>query len=90
VHIATATSQFILAVMALTGTLIQVADGSLGWGEAPRLLMLAVGAIAGAQIGARMSSRIHECWIMRSLAVALGLVGVRVLVLALARTPFLW
>jgi len=88
VHIATATSHFILAVMALTGTGIHVLDGSLGWGEAPYVLLLGSGAVAGAQIGARLSRRIHGRWILRSLAVALGLVGIRILILALAPLPF--
>ncbi|MCU0914591.1 MAG: sulfite exporter TauE/SafE family protein [Planctomycetes bacterium] len=87
VHIATATSHFILAVMALTGTVIHVFDGSLGWGAAPRLLTIGMGAVAGAQIGARLSTRMHGHWILRSLAVALGLVGVRILILALAHKP---
>ena len=87
VHIATATSHFILAVVALTGTVVHVIDGSLGWAEAPRLLAIATGAVAGAQAGARMSRHIHGRWIMRSLAVALGLVGVRILILAVTAMP---
>jgi uncharacterized membrane protein YfcA len=87
VHIATATSHFILAVMSVTGTIVHVIDGSLGWGEGPRLLAIAAGAAAGAQAGARMSGHIHGRWIMRSLAVALGLVGVRILVLAVKAMP---
>jgi hypothetical protein len=85
VHLATATSHFILALTALTGTIVHVIDRSLGWSEAPRLLALAVGAGAGAQAGAYLSRYVHGRWIMRSLAVALGLVGIRILVLALAQ-----
>jgi uncharacterized membrane protein YfcA len=83
VHIATATSHFILAVMSLTATGMHVIDGALGREEAPRVLAIAAGAVVGAQIGARVSQRIHGRWIMRSLAIALGLVGVRILVPAL-------
>jgi uncharacterized membrane protein YfcA len=35
--------------------------------------------MVGAQIGARLSSRVHGVWIMRSLAIALGFVGLRIL-----------
>ncbi|MEN6664510.1 MAG: sulfite exporter TauE/SafE family protein [Phycisphaerae bacterium] len=80
VHIATATSHFILAGMTLVGTLVHVIDGTLGRADLPELIMLAGGAIAGAQIGAALSRRIHGRWIMRSLAAALGVVSVRILI----------
>jgi hypothetical protein len=60
-------------------TLVHLADGSLTRQEAPRLLMLAAGAVAGAQAGAQLSQRVQGRWIMRALAVALGLVGIRIL-----------
>ncbi|HEV56811.1 MAG TPA: sulfite exporter TauE/SafE family protein [Phycisphaerales bacterium] len=81
VHIATATSHFVLAGMALAGTLVHGATGSLREGLGP-LLGLAVGAGIGAQIGARLSPRIHGRWIMRALAGALALVGIRILLAA--------
>ncbi len=80
VHIATATSHFILAGMTLVGALVHVIDGSLGRAELPELIMLGGGAIVGAQIGAALSRRIHGRWIMRSLAAALGVVSVRILI----------
>lgn len=83
VHIATATSHAILMVMSFTATVMHVLDGALGWEEAPRALAIATGAVVGAQIGARLSSRIHGRWIMRSLAVALTMVGLRILIPAL-------
>ncbi|MFH0964727.1 MAG: sulfite exporter TauE/SafE family protein [Planctomycetota bacterium] len=83
VHIATATSHFILAVMALAGTLVHVIDGSLGWEGLPRTLVLGAGAVMGAQIGAQLSKRVHGRWIMRSLAAALELVALRLVILAL-------
>ncbi|MBP7053158.1 MAG: sulfite exporter TauE/SafE family protein [Phycisphaerae bacterium] len=86
VHIATATSHFILAVMSLTATTMHVLDGVLGWAEAPRVLAIAVGAVSGAQLGARLSKRIHGRWILRGLAAALGLVGVRILLVAFRGT----
>lgn len=82
VHIATATSHFTLAIMALAGSLVHVADGRL----TPALGViapLAAGVLVGAQVGARLSSRVHGVWIMRGLAAALGFVGLRILVAAL-------
>jgi uncharacterized membrane protein YfcA len=84
VHLATATSQFILAVMSAVGTVVHLFDGSLTLAEAPGLLALCAGAVIGARLGAHLSKRIHGRWIMRILAVALSLAGVRVLVMAIA------
>ncbi len=81
VHIATATSHFTLAVMALTGTLVHIVTGSFHHGVR-RTIALGLGVLIGAQLGARFSHHVHGQWILRSLAVALGLVGVRILVLA--------
>jgi uncharacterized membrane protein YfcA len=82
VHVATATSHFTLAIMALVGTLVHLAKGELGPGLG-RIAALAVGVVAGAQVGAVLSRRVGGVWIMRGLAVALGLVGVRILAVAL-------
>ncbi len=78
VHVATATSHFILVLMALTGTVVHILQGSFGHGT-HHMISLAIGVVAGAQIGALLSSRLHGGWIIRSLAVALGLVGVRIM-----------
>lgn len=82
VHIATATSQFILAIMALTGTVVHIVTGTFSHGVR-RTIMLAVGVVAGAQLGANLSSRIRGDWIIRGLAVALAFVGVRILIMAM-------
>lgn len=82
VHVATATSHFILAIMALTGTLVHVAAGSFSHGV-NRTLALGVGALIGAQVGALLSNRVKGSWIVRGLAIALGFVGVRLLMLVL-------
>jgi uncharacterized membrane protein YfcA len=79
IHIATATSHFTLSIMALAGSLVHAASGALAPGFRP-IVALSVGVIAGAQVGARLSSRVHGVWIMRSLAVALGFVGLRILI----------
>lgn len=82
VHIATATSHFILSIMALTGTAVHVVSGAFTHGLR-RTVVLAVGVVVGAQLGAILSSRVHGNWIIRGLAVALAFVGVRILILAL-------
>ena len=81
VHIATATSQFMLAIMALTGTAVHIVSGAFHHGIR-RTIALAIGVLIGAQLGAFLSSRVGGAWIIRSLAVALGVVGIRVLILA--------
>ena len=81
VHIATATSQFILAIMALTGTLVHVVTGTFAHGVR-RTIALAIGVVLGAQLGAVLSNRFHGDWIIRGLAVALAFVGIRILITA--------
>ena len=76
IHIATATSLFVLTLTAFTGTATHVAAGLFQHGVR-RALALSIGAILGAQIAARLSRHIHGDWIIRSLAAALGLVGLR-------------
>jgi uncharacterized membrane protein YfcA len=78
VHIATATSHFVLAVMALTGTLVHIAAGVFVHGVR-RTALLAVGVIIGAQFGAALSNRVSGNWIIRGLAVALAFVGLRLI-----------
>jgi uncharacterized membrane protein YfcA len=79
VHVATATSHFVLAILAFSGVLVHAREGTLAPGL-DRTLPLAVGVLIGAQLGARLSSRIHGRWILRSLALALASVGVRLLI----------
>ncbi len=81
VHIATATSHFILAIMALTGTLVHIATGTFSHGV-HRTIALAIGVLLGAQVGARLSEKIKGSWIIRGLALALGVVGLRILAIA--------
>jgi uncharacterized membrane protein YfcA len=81
VHIATATSHFILAIMALTGTVVHILTGTFAHGV-HRTIALAIGVVLGAQIGARLSERVRGNWIIRGLAMALGIVGLRILILA--------
>ena len=82
VHVATATSHCVLAVMALAGSLTHILSGSFTGGF-QRTLLLGIGVIVGAQFGARLSNRIHANWIIRGLAGALALAGLRILLSAL-------
>ena len=82
VHIATATSHFILAIMALTGTIVHIARGSFSHGGIHQTICLAIGVLIGAQAGAALSTRVHGMWIIRGLAIALVFVGIRILVMA--------
>jgi len=77
VHVATATSHLILAATALVGTITHAAMGDLDevWRMA---LLIGLGAVVGAQAGAKLSNRVHGVGIIRALAIALGLVGIRV------------
>jgi len=78
VHIATATSHFVLAILALAGVAVHAAGGSLAptW---PRVLPVGLGVLAGAQAGAWLSSRVPARAILRALAAALAIVGLRLL-----------
>jgi uncharacterized membrane protein YfcA len=78
VHVATATSHFILAFMALTGTVVHIMTGTFSHGVY-RTISLAIGVLMGAQLGAHLSERLNGVWIIRSLALALGLIALRIL-----------
>jgi uncharacterized membrane protein YfcA len=83
VHIATATSHFILAIMALTGTIVHIMTGSFSNGGVRETILLGIGVLLGAQVGAALSTRVHATLVIRSLAVALVFVGIRILMMAL-------
>lgn len=83
VHIATATSHFILAIMALAGTIVHIATGAFAQGGVRRTACLAIGVLLGAQVGAALSARVRGTWILRGLAVALAFAGIRILIMAL-------
>lgn len=80
VHIATATSHFVLALMGFSGSVVHWSKGDLQPGLND-VIFLGIGVIIGAQAGAALSHRINELLIIRSLAVALLVVAVRVLLL---------
>ena len=78
VHIAVATSQVVVAGMAAQSTATHVLRGSLGIDETMgQALLLAVGALPGAQVGALLARRFAGAAITRVLAASVLLVGVR-------------
>ncbi len=81
VHIATATSQFVVGTCTFSAGITRLLTGSFT-GIAGETIILALGAVLGAQIGARLSRRIPGVIIIRILAVALTIVAVRLLVVS--------
>lgn len=77
-HLATATSQFVLAATAFAASATHAAAGTLA-GRLDEILSLAVGVMMGAPIGAALSARIGGAAIVRALGALLCLVGVRLL-----------
>jgi uncharacterized membrane protein YfcA len=78
VHIATATSHFVLVVMSGTATMTHLVQGSYHVGHGlRRTLALSVGVVAGAQLGAHVSQRLSGTVIQRLLAAALLLLALR-------------
>lgn len=80
VHIATATSHFILAIMATVSVIAHFFEGNY---ESPLVIKmvigLAIGVIPGAQMGAFLSRKINEKLIIKALAVSIGIVGIKIL-----------
>ena len=80
VHIATATSHFILAIMATVSVITHAVNGTYDDPEIVKMiLLLALGVIPGAQLGAYFSHKIKSNVIIKALAVCLGTVGIRIL-----------
>ena len=81
VHIATATSHFVLVFMSGTGSITHLLQGSYHVGHGlRRTAALSVGVVAGAQLGARISLRTSGPMIQRLLASALIVLGIRLLI----------
>jgi uncharacterized membrane protein YfcA len=79
VFIATGTSQFIVVITTFTATLVHIFHGSFHHG-AHRIAALGIGVLIGAQFGAYLSNKISGAWIIRALAVAVALVGIKMLI----------
>jgi len=79
VHIATATSQFMLVFTGISGALTHATTGAYAqsW---QILLWMALGVIPGAQVGAWLSPRVKGSMLVRLLALALVLAGVRLVI----------
>jgi uncharacterized membrane protein YfcA len=84
VHVATATSQFVLAFMSGEASAVHLINGELAGTNLWRALLLSIGVVPGAQVGARLAQRIRGPGVSRLLAAALIVVGVRLLWAGLA------
>jgi uncharacterized membrane protein YfcA len=80
-HIATATSHFVLIFTSGAGAGTHLFQGNYG-STIGLTVALAIGVLSGAPLGAALSRRVTGTWIIRLLAVALGMVGLRLLVAA--------
>lgn len=78
-HIATATSHFVVAATTFSAVVTHIVSGAFTAGVR-RALVLAAGAIIGAQFGARLSRKISGALIVRLLAIGLAVVALRILV----------
>lgn len=77
-HTATATSHFVLTFVALTATVTHVTMGQFNHGLS-ETLCLSIGVMMGAPLGAMLSTKLRGSLIVRILAGALCLVGLRLL-----------
>lgn len=78
VHVATATSHFVLSISALAGALAFLA---LGHVNLPTVGLMGAGILVGAQLGARVSIGASGAIIRRILAGSLAIVGARMIVM---------
>jgi len=79
IHIATATSHFVVAITTLAAVITHIISGTFAEG-ASRALVLAAGAVIGAPFGARLSQKVPGSIIIRLLAVGLAIVALRLFV----------
>lgn len=81
VHIATATSHFILAIMSTVSVIVHYLQGNYDDPLVKKMVIgLAVGVIPGAQLGAYLSRKINGKYIIKALAVSIAIVGVKILI----------
>ena len=79
-HIAVATSTLIISVSSFIGAAAFASQGAVNWGVA---IPIATGAVIGAQFGARIAKSLSGKWVGRLLALALCVIGIRMLVSSL-------
>ena len=76
VHIATATSQFAYAIVALEAATVHLVSGGIEPGtDLADAGWIAGGAVVGAQVGARIAPRVRDTLILRALSAVLLLVA---------------
>ncbi len=86
VHIATATSQFAYALIALEATIVHLVTGGLQLeADLAEAGLIAAGAVVGAQVGARLALRVRGALILRALSTVLLLVAAWLVVDTFAR-----
>lgn len=78
VFIATGTSMFIVTIITSTATVANIFHGAFHHG-AHRIAALAIGALIGSQVGGYLSKKIKGPWVIRALAIAIALTGVKML-----------
>jgi uncharacterized protein len=77
-HVATATTQFMLMIISLSWSSAHLIAGGFQSGIF-RTLCLGVGVLVGAQLGAQLSQRVTGAVISRVMAVGLVLIGIRLI-----------
>ena len=82
VHVATATSHFVLSISAFVGALTYLLLGDV---NLETTALMGAGILVGAQLGARASLRAGATLIRRILAGSLALVGLRMMLQGLGR-----
>jgi uncharacterized membrane protein YfcA len=78
-HIATATSHFMVAITTFSAIGTHLADGTYT-SDFSVMFVLSVGAVIGAQFGARWSQKVTGTLIIRLLAIGLAVVALRLLI----------
>jgi len=81
VHIATATSHFILAIMSTVSVIVHYLQGNYNDPLVVKMVTgIVIGVIPGAQLGAFLSRKINGKYIIKALAVSIGIVGIKILI----------
>lgn len=81
VHIATATSHFILAIMSTVSVIVHYLQGNYDDPLIVKMIIgLVIGVVPGAQLGAYLSRKINGKYIIKALAVSIGIVGIKILI----------
>jgi uncharacterized membrane protein YfcA len=76
VHVATATSQFVLAFTAAAGVAKYASAGHVVWALAA---VVGAGVVVGAQLGVRLSQRVKGARIVRLLVLAIVILAIRLI-----------